>query len=63
MFKFRKVFTNGPLRTNLTGKSAGMSVGFPGFRYGISANGRHYVTVSIPGTGLSYTKYLDGKKG
>jgi len=46
----------------MTGKGSGFSVGMPGFRYGISATGRHYITVCVPGTGLSYTKYLDGKK-
>jgi hypothetical protein len=45
------------VRVNLSSKGVGASVGVPGFRKGISATGKSYSTVSIPGTGLSNTTY------
>ena len=36
-----------------------MSWGIPGFRVGVSANGRKYITLGIPGTGIYFTKYFD----
>jgi len=60
-FRFRKVINNGPLRSTWTGKGMGWSVGLAGFRYGIASDGRHYISVRIPGSGLYYTKYLNGR--
>jgi hypothetical protein len=36
-----------------------MSWGIPGFRVGVSANGRKYITLGIPGTGIYFTKYFN----
>lgn len=56
-WRFRKAFNFGPLRTTLSPKGVGTSVGFMGFRLGISAEGRKYWSFGIPGTGLYYLKY------
>jgi hypothetical protein len=51
----------GPLRLNLSRRGVGVTTGLRGVRLGRSANGRYYVTLGIPGTGLSYTWWL-GKR-
>lgn len=56
-WRFRKVFNLGPIRTTLSRKGLGTSVGFLGFRFGVSAEGRKYWSFGIPGTGLYYLKY------
>lgn len=61
-FRLRKTFNVGPFRTNLTGRGAGFSFGLPGLRFGVSANGRYYFSVGIPGTGLYYTRYFGLKR-
>ena len=58
-WRFRKVFQSGPFRWTWTGKGVGWSCGIPGLRYGVSSDGKRYVSVGLPGTGLSYIKYLD----
>lgn len=55
---FRKIFQFGPIRGTVSKKGVGMSWGIPGFRIGISPNGKKYITIGIPGTGLYFTKYL-----
>jgi hypothetical protein len=57
-FFFRKSMNAGPVRVNMSKKGAGASFGFPGFRIGISADGRKYLRLSIPGTGIGWTKYF-----
>lgn len=59
---FRKIFRSGPMRTTLSKGGVGMSWGISGFRFGVSANGRKYITIGIPGTGLYFTKYLSNQK-
>lgn len=59
---FRKIFRFGPFRTTLSKGSVGMSWGFPGFRVGVSANGRKYITIGIPGTGIYFTKYFNQQR-
>lgn len=49
----------GPIRTTLSKGGVGISWGIPGFRVGVSANGRKYITIGIPGTGIYFTKYLN----
>jgi hypothetical protein len=56
-WRFRKVFNLGPIRTTLSRKGLGTSVGFFGFRFGVSPEGRKYWSFGIPGTGLYYLKY------
>lgn len=59
---FRKIFRLGPMRATLSKRGIGTSWGFTGFRVGVSANGRKYITMGIPGTGLYFTKYLTKQK-
>lgn len=56
---FRKIFRLGPFRTAISKGGVGMSWGIPGFRVGVSANGRKYITIGIPGTGIYFTKYFN----
>ena len=57
--RFRKSFTFGPLRINVSKSGVGFSLGVKGFRIGRSAKGKNTATVSLPGTGLSYVQDLD----
>lgn len=61
-FRFRKIFTHGPFRTTWNGKRFGWSFGVPGCRLGFGADGGMYLTFGIPGTGMSWTKKIGGKK-
>jgi hypothetical protein len=58
-WRFRKIFRTGPIRTTWTKKGLGFSLGIPGFRFGVSPDGRRYFSIGIPGTGLYYIKYLE----
>lgn len=58
MWRFRKVFGSGPFRWTLSKRGIGWSWGIPGFRYGVSPSGQRYVSLSIPGTGFYWIKYL-----
>jgi hypothetical protein len=53
-FYYRKSLSLGPFRVNLSKSGVGYSVGGAGFRTGLSARGRRYTNMSIPGTGLGY---------
>jgi hypothetical protein len=53
---FRKIFRFGPIRTTLTKGGVRTSWGIPGFRVGVSANRRKYITLGSPGTGIYFTK-------
>lgn len=55
-WSYRKSIRLGPVRVNLSRSGVGYSVGVRGFRTGVRPNGRTYRTLSVPGTGLSYTK-------
>lgn len=57
-WRFRKVFSSGPLRLILSRRGVGWSWGVPGFRYGVSSDGRRYVSVGFPGFGLYWIRYL-----
>jgi hypothetical protein len=57
-WRFRKTFGRGPFRWTLSKRGIGYSWGIPGFRYGVGADGRRHMTFSIPGTGISWVKYL-----
>ena len=59
MLIFRKIFNFGPFRTSVSKSGVGFSWGLPGLRFGVSPNGRKYLSVGIPGTGLYMIKYLD----
>ena len=55
---FRRSIRFGPIRMNMSKGGVGWSWGFPGFRVGISSDGRRYYSFGFPGTGLYYRKYL-----
>jgi hypothetical protein len=55
---FQKRLSVGPLRFNFSRRGVGTSVGISGLRIGQSATGRRYLTLGLPGSGLSYTKTL-----
>ena len=57
--RFRKSFSIGPLRINISKSGIGFSLGVKGFRIGRSAKGKMTATASLPGTGLSYVQNLD----
>ena len=57
--RFRKSFSIGPLRINLSKSGIGFSMGVKGFRVSRSAKGKNTATVSLPGTGISYVESLD----
>jgi hypothetical protein len=58
-WRFRKIFSWGPFRTTWTKRGWGFSWGIPGFRYGVTPDGRRYISIGIPRTGLYWIKYLD----
>lgn len=60
--RFRKIFSRGPLRATCNGRGLGWSVGLPGFRLGVSADGRPFVSLGVPGTGISYARYFSRRK-
>jgi len=56
--RFRKTFGYGPFRATVSRKGIGKSIGFLGFRFGTSPDGRKYFSFGIKGTGLYYIKYF-----
>lgn len=60
-WRWRKTFSNGPIRTTVSKSGIGWSIGLPGFRYGITPQGRKYISIGIPKTGLYYIWYFDDK--
>jgi len=56
-FTFRKSFSLGPFRINISKNGIGWSVGVPGYRRSVSATGKKRTTYSIPGTGMSWVKH------
>ncbi len=59
---FRKTITKGGTRVNLSKSGAGVSYGTKGARITRTAKGKTRATVSIPGTGLSYSAEAGGGK-
>jgi len=57
-WRFRKLFQFGPFRLNLSRRGIGTSIGIPGLRYGIAADGTRYISIGIPGTGIYWRKTL-----
>lgn len=60
--RFRKSFNFNGFRVNFSKTGVGYSYGIPGFRYTVTADGRERVTVSIPGTGISYVEESSARK-
>ncbi|HFL2484827.1 TPA: DUF4236 domain-containing protein [Clostridioides difficile] len=62
-FNFRKsINLGGGLKLNLGKKSVGISAGVKGARVSVNSKGRKSTTLSIPGTGISYTKTSTKKR-
>lgn len=60
-FRYHKsINLGGGVRLNVSKKGLGISAGVKGARVSIGPNGKR-TTLSIPGTGLSYTKYTSNK--
>lgn len=61
--RFRKTISSGGVKTTLGKSSASVSTGTGGVRVSQSTSGRSRATVSVPGTGVSYTSQKGGKFG
>jgi hypothetical protein len=57
-WRFKKPINFGGFRLNLSKRGLGLSWGFPMFRTGISSDGRRYIWITVPRTGLSWIKYF-----
>jgi hypothetical protein len=53
-FYYRKSASLGPFRINASKSGLGYSIGGRGFRTGVSARGRSYTRLNLPGTGVGY---------
>ena len=60
--RWRKSFSLGPFRWTLSRRGIGQSVGGRGLRIGRTPSGRSYISLSLPGTGLSYIHYFGGRQ-
>lgn len=58
-WRFRKTKNIGPFRTTLSKNGVGSSFNFLGIRFGVSSNGKKYVSFGIKNTGLYYIKYFN----
>lgn len=61
-WRFRRSIGRGPFRLNFSKRGVGYSWGIPGIRVTTTADGNRYLWLSIPGTGLAWSKRL-GVKG
>lgn len=61
-WSFRRSINLGPFRINFSKSGISYSFGMAGFRTGVNAKGRRYSSVSVPGTGVRYTKNHGGAK-
>ena len=57
-WSFRKSLNLGPFRLTFSKSGMSYSVGAGGVRIGQSAKKRKYVSLNVPGTGLSYKKFF-----
>jgi len=55
---FKRIRLGFGLNANVSNGGIGYSWGVPGFRIGMSPNGRKYISIGIPGTGLYYQYYF-----
>ena len=61
-WRWRKSISFGPIRTTLSKRGIGWSMGISGLRYGINAEGKKYLSVGIPGTSLYGIHYFEDKQ-
>lgn len=57
-WSFRKRVKVGLMNVNISKSGVGTSWGIPGLRFGISSNGRKYISIGLTGTGLCWIKYF-----
>ena len=57
-WRFRRSMGFGPFRLNMSKSGIGYSWGIPGIRVSTSPNGRRYLWLSLPGTGLAWSKEI-----
>jgi uncharacterized protein DUF4236 len=58
-FRFQRRIRVAPgVRLNLSKSGVGVGVGRPGMRLGMDAKRRKYLSVGLPGTGLSYRTFF-----
>lgn len=57
-WRWRKSISLGGARTTLSQSGLGFSYGFAGLRIGRSPSGNFWVSFTIPGTGISFFKYI-----
>ena len=55
---FKSIPIFGGIRANISSNGVGWSWGIGIIRWGVSPNGKKWVSVGIPGTGFRYFKYL-----
>lgn len=55
---YNRIRLFGGLNANLSSNGVGWSWGIGVVRIGISPDGRRWVSIGVPGTGLRYFKYL-----
>ena len=51
----------GAARTTITSSGVGVSWGFAGFRIGRSPTGSLWISYTVPGTGISFFRYLSSQ--
>ena len=56
-WRWRRILKFGPVGTTFSQRGVGKSIGFFGFRWGVTADGRKYWSFGIRGTGLYYIKH------
>lgn len=57
-WRFRKTKNIGPIRTTVSKNGVGTSIGFLGFRFGVSPTGKKFWSFGIKGSGLYFIKYF-----
>ena len=60
-WRFRRSIRFGGFRINLSRTGVGFSSGVGPIRTGLGADGRRYVSLNIPGTGITWMKYFSRK--
>jgi hypothetical protein len=57
-WRFRKWYKRGPFRLTVSKRGLGYSIGTLPFRFGVTPSGERYVSITLPGTGISWIKYF-----
>lgn len=57
-WRWRKSINLGGARTTISQSGLGFSYGFAGLRIGRSPSGNFWISLTVPGTGISFFKYI-----